>query len=124
MSALPSAFAATRAAHVPVRFYLPVIVSAEHDSALDALVAMKLPRDEAQDLVVASWLRAPGEALLARIDGGRHVATLPLADGRWAAGNAYPEPACPTLADAERRLARLLRGGRRGCIAWVEAHPL
>ncbi|MBK5913542.1 hypothetical protein CCR84_04240 [Rhodocyclus purpureus] len=107
-----------------MRRYFPVIVCAEHDSPLDALVAMKLPRDEAQDLVVASWLRVQGEAIVARIDGGRHVATLPLADGRWAAGNAYPEPACPTLADAERRLARLLRGGRRGCIAWVEAHPL
>ncbi|MBW7901004.1 MAG: hypothetical protein H3C26_05985 [Rhodocyclaceae bacterium] len=98
------------------RRYFPAVVRSEHESALDALVALDLPRDEAMDLVVAAWER-PGGAIVAAVDGGRPVAAVPLADGRWAACNAYPEHACASAAEAERRLGRLLRRGRRGLVA-------
>jgi hypothetical protein len=99
----------------PLR-YLPVIVHSGHDSAFDALVALDVPRDEAMDLVVAHW-SATSVAILAQVDGGRAVAAVPLPDGRWAAGNAYPEHACATAAEAERRLTRLLKRGRHGLVA-------
>ena len=99
----------------PLR-YLPVIVHSGHDSAFDALVALDVPRDEAMDLVVAHWAAA-SSAILTHVDGGRAVAAVPLPDGRWAAGNAYPEHACATAAEAERRLSRLLRRGRHGLVA-------
>lgn len=96
--------------------YLPVIVHSGHESAFDALVALDVPRDEAMDLVVAHW-PAASVAIFAQVDGGRAVAAVPLPDGRWAAGNAYPEHACTTAAEAERRLQRLLKRGRRGLVA-------
>lgn len=98
--------------------YLPAIIRSEHDSAFDALVALDLPRDEAMDLTVAVWGQAGG-AIVATADGGRPVAAVPLPDGRWAACNAYPEHACSGRAEAERRLARLLRRGRRGLVAEI-----
>lgn len=128
---------------LPAARYFPAIICAEYDSPIDALLALKVPRDEALDLVVAAWPawrrqrpeslspaladefanKVCGEAttpelpaLLTQVDGGRHVAVLCTAAGRWAACNAFPEPPCPTLAAAEARLARLLRRGRRGCI--------
>ncbi|WP_221227642.1 hypothetical protein [Rhodocyclus tenuis] len=123
--------------------YFPAIICAEFDSPIDALLALTVPRDEALDLVVAAWpewrreLAAPVSpappdelankvyvaaaaqdlpALLTRISGGRHVAVMLTAAGRWAACNAFPEPPCLSLADAEARLAQLLRRRRRGCI--------
>lgn len=128
---------------LPAVRYFPAIICAEYDSPIDALLALKVPRDEALDLVVAAWPvwqrqrpepfrpaladefanKVYGEAatldlpaLLTQVDGGRHVAVLFTASGRWAACNAFPEPPCPTLAAAEARLARLLRRGRRGCV--------
>ncbi|MFC5299922.1 hypothetical protein [Azospira restricta] len=100
--------------------YFPAVVRSEHESALDALVALDLPRDEAMDLVVAAWGQ-PGGAILAAADGGRAVAAVPLADGRWAACNAYPEQSCASPADAERRLGKLAKRGRRGLVAAVAA---
>ena len=96
--------------------FLPAVVRSEHDSALDALVALDLPRDEAMDLTVAEWGGA-GLAILAAVDGGRPVAAVPLPDGRWAACNAYPEQAAATRSEAERRLQKLLKRGRRGLVA-------
>ncbi|MBI2308831.1 MAG: hypothetical protein HYU78_16205 [Rhodocyclales bacterium] len=100
--------------------YFPAIVRSEHDSALDALVALDLPRGEAMDLLVASW-HQPGCAILAAVDGGRPVAAVPLADGRWAACNTFPEQVGATFADAERSLGKLLRRGRYGLVASVPA---
>jgi hypothetical protein len=42
---------------------------------------------------------------------------VPLPEGRWAACNAYPEHAAATAAESERRLAKLLKRGRRGLVA-------
>lgn len=100
--------------------HLPVIVRSEHDSVLDALLALDLPRGEVMDLVVATWGR-PAGAILATVDGGRPVAAVPLADGRWVAGNAYPEHASASAPEAGRQLARLLRRGRRGLLACIDA---
>jgi len=101
----------------PARRYFPAIVCLECDSPIDALIALCVPRDEAMDLVAASWRGADGACLLATLDGGRQVAALRTPAGRWAACNAFLEPACATLAEAERELARLLRRGRRGYVA-------
>jgi hypothetical protein len=117
--------------------YFPAIIIAVFDSPLDALVALTVPRDEALDIVVASWPvlarcaagnalaakveegnvgSADAPAIVAHIQGGRCVAVLPTAAGRWAACNAFLDPPCHTRVDAERLLARLLRGRRVGCI--------
>lgn len=100
--------------------YFPAIVRSEHESALDALLALDLPRGEAMDLLVASW-HQPGSAILAAVDGGRPVAAVPIADGRWAACNTFPEQVSATLAEAERSLGRLLRRGRHGLVACLPA---
>ncbi len=104
----------------PSLHYLPAVIRSEHESALDALVALDLARDEAMDLVVAAWGQ-PGGAILAAVDGGRAVAAVPCADGRWAACNAYPEQACASPVEAERRLGKLVKRGRRGLVAVVPA---
>lgn len=124
--------------------YFPAVIVALFDSPLDALISLTVPRDEALDLVVASWPAQPrrvagsspvaaaggeggqgdgeaagGEAapaIIAHIQGGRCVAVLPTTAGRWAACNAFLDPPCHTYAEAERFLARLLRARRVGCI--------
>jgi hypothetical protein len=104
--------------------FLPAIIRSEHDSAFDALLALDLPRDEAMDLTVAGWGGGEGFglAILASVDGGRPVAAVPLADGRWAACNVYPEHAAGSCTEAARRLKKLLRRGRHGIVAEVR-HP-
>lgn len=87
---------------------------------LDALVALDLPRADAMNLLVATW-GAPGKAIHATVDGGRPVAAVPLVDGRWAACNTFPEQSGATLAEAQRRLATLLRRGRRGLVVSLAA---
>lgn len=107
----------------PARRYFPAILCDEHDSPIDALISLCVPRDEAMDLVVASWTNAAtqGECLLAVLDGGRTVAALATAPGRWAACNAFPDDAADSASEAGRRLARLLRRGRRGYVAVLPA---
>ena len=87
--------------------FLPLIVCAEFDSPIDALLSLCVPHDEAMDLVAASWSSDGRDCVATQIDGGRAVAVLRLADGRWAACNAYPRHACATRSEAERRLAKL-----------------
>lgn len=99
--------------------YFPVVIHSEHSSAIDALLALDVPRDEVMDLVVAHFGR-PDCTILTRVDGGRAVAAVPLADGRWAAGNAWPEQACESRDEAGRRLLRLCKRGRRGLLAEVD----
>ena len=96
--------------------FMPAVIRSEHDSAFDALLALDVPRDEAMDLTVAVWAN-PGEAIVAAVDGGRAVAAVPLGAGRWAACNANPEQSCTTQRDAERRLGKLAKRGRRGLVA-------
>ena len=64
--------------------YLPVVVCSEHDSPLDALLALHVAQDDAADAVAAALHAcdgdfAPGFAVLAETDGGRPVA----APGGW-----------------------------------------
>jgi len=112
----------TLPARLPVPAYLPAIVRGEFDSALDALLALTVPRDEAMDLLVASWLAVDPGSLLTTIDGGRPVIVLRTASGRWAACNAFLEHSCSSHADAERRLHRLLRRHQRGYVACLPAN--
>ena len=112
---------------LPTRLYFPAVVCAEFDSPIDALVALCVPREEAMDSVTASWSNNTAghwpddlaDSLLATVDGGRTVAVVRTEAQRWAACNAFPELACATRAEAERRLQKLLKRGRRGCVGVV-----
>jgi hypothetical protein len=117
--------------HAPMPFF-PAVICAEFDSPIDALLSLCVPHDEAMDLVAAAWCggaalsataaeaasEADSEAvcILATLDGGRRVAAVPQADGRWAACNAFPDACCATRAEAERLLAKRLKRGRRGLV--------
>ena len=104
--------------------YFPALLCTLCDSPIDALVALCVPRDEAMDLVAASWNSVqpsdqPSDqttCLLATLDGGRTVAALRTEQGRWAACHAFHELACTTRRDAERALSKLLKRGRRGYV--------
>lgn len=100
--------------------YLPAVIRSEHDAALDALLALDLPRDEAMDLLVAAWPQ-DGLAIVAAGDGGRPVAAVPLANGRWAACNVFSAYLAGTPDEARRHLRRLAKRGRRGVVACVPA---
>lgn len=121
---------------MPNRFsvrYFPAVVRAEFDSPLDALRSLCVPHAEAMDLVVASWQTVgkedadsayAGESIVTTIDGGRRVAILPLAGGRWAACYVYLGQATASRAEAERRLRKLVRGKKRGLVGVAEAMHL
>ena len=104
------------------RRYFPAIICGEYDSPIDALLALCVPRDEAMDLVVAAWPAGVDDGcdccvcVLATLDGGRDVAALRRADGRWLACNVFLDSCCATRSEAERLLQKLLKRGRRGCI--------
>ena len=101
--------------------YFPAVICAEFDSPLDALIALHVLQDEAQDLVTAAWSSQEAECVLASVDGGRPVAAIRQPDGRWAACNAFPDEACSTRREAERRLLKLLKRGRKGTIGTIPA---
>lgn len=96
--------------------YFPAIVCAEADSPIDALLALCVPHDEAMALVAASWDSNPQASLITTIDGGRHVAALRTPDGRWAGCHAFIDHACSTPQEAERRLHKLLKRGKKGYV--------
>ena len=98
------------------RRYFPAILCVECDSPIDALVALCIPRDEAMDLVAASWRSEESGCVMATVDGGRSVAALRTAEGRWAACNAFLEPCYATRREAEQQLQKLLKRGRRGFV--------
>lgn len=105
---------------LPAIVYFPAIVRDECDSPIDALVRLGVPRDEAADLVAATWSTphaGNANCILCDIDGGRPVAVLRTPEGRWAACNAFPDKASAERREAERQLAKLLKRGRRGLIA-------
>ena len=104
--------------------FVPVVVCSEHDSPIDALLALHVAHDDAVDAVAAAIHGAagvlpPGFAVLAESDGGRAVAAVRTAEGRWAAGNAFPEKIGSSAAVAERELKRLLKRGRCGLVAQI-----
>jgi hypothetical protein len=96
--------------------YFPAVIRAEYDSPIDALAGLRVPLDEALDIVAAAWADGPARCILAQVDGGRQVAAILLPSGRWAACNAFTEPPCATPREAERRLGKLLRRGQRGTV--------
>ena len=99
--------------------YFPAVQCALCDSPIDALVALCVPRDEAMELVAASWAADHSACVLATLDGGRTVAALRTEQGRWAACNAFHEPTYTTRSDAERALQKLLKRGRRGHVGII-----
>lgn len=99
-----------------VACFVPLIVCAEFDSPIDALLSLCVPHDEVMDLVAASWLGGGRDCVATTVDGGRAVAVLCLPNGRWAACNAYPRHACATRNEADRRLAKLRKRHQRGFI--------
>lgn len=101
--------------------YFPAIIHAEFDSPLDALLSLCVPGDEAMDLVTASWASKEADCVITQIDGGRSVAALRTTQGRWAACNIFPQHAGFSLAEAERRLGKLLRRGQRGMLGRLSA---
>ncbi|MEI7430834.1 MAG: hypothetical protein WCL27_10290 [Betaproteobacteria bacterium] len=96
--------------------YFPAIICAEFDSPIDALIDLCVPQDEALDLVAASWRSGVLSCVLATLDGGREVAALRTADGRWAACNIFLDHCTASRSDAERQLKKLLKRGKRGCV--------
>ena len=103
--------------------YFPAIVCTVCDSPIDALVALCVPRNEAMDLVAASWPESGAGCLVTTLDGGRPVAVLLTPDGRWAACNAFLDLLCATPQEAGRRLEKLLRRGRQGYVGQVRRAP-
>lgn len=99
--------------------YFPAVLCVLCDSPIDALVALCVPRDEAMELVAASWAGDPPSCVLASVDGGRSVAALRTEQGRWAACNAFLDPPCATRHDAERALKKLLKRGRHGYVGTI-----
>lgn len=97
--------------------YFPAIVRAERDSPIDALVALCVPRNEAMDLVAASWAASGSSCLLATVDGGRPVVVLRTPEGRWAACNAFLAEISATRQEAAHRLRKHLKGRHRGFVA-------
>ena len=103
--------------------YFPAIVCVVCDSPIDALVALCVPRDEAMDLVAASWREGEVGCILATLAGGRPVAVLQTPEGRWAACNAFMDELCATPQEAGRRLGKLLKRGRLGYVGQVRRAP-
>lgn len=110
------------------RRYFPATICSEHDSPFDALLALCVARDEVMELVAAACLagEAAGEGvdcIVAKADGGRDVAALRGAHGRWLACNAFLDSCCATRFDAERALEKRCKRGRRGCVGVLPAAP-
>ncbi|WP_291993717.1 hypothetical protein [Candidatus Accumulibacter sp. ACC003] len=101
--------------------YFPAIVCAEHDSPIDALVGLCVPRDEAMNLVTASWTDGAANCLMAIVAGGRTVVVLRTPERRWAACNAFCADLHATPQEAYRRLLQLLKRHRQGYVACLPA---
>ena len=110
------------------RRYFPAVICSEHDSPIDALLALRVAREEVMELVAAACLagEAAGDGVacvVAQADGGRDVAAVRDAHGRWLACNAFLDSCCATAFDAERALAKRRKRGRRGCVGVLPAAP-
>lgn len=103
--------------------YFPAIVCVVCDSPIDALVALCVRRKEATELVNASWYGDERGCIVATLHGGRPVAALLTPEGRWAACNVFLDELFATPQEASRRLAELLRCGRRGYVGHLRYAP-
>jgi hypothetical protein len=100
--------------------YFPAIVCIVCDSPIDALVALCVRRPEAMMIVAAARDNGTESAcLVATLHGGRPIVVLRTPEGRWAACNAFPDPLSAAPEEADRRLQRLLKRGRRGYVAYL-----
>ena len=108
----------------PLFLYCPAIICGEYDSPIDALLGMHVAIDEALNLVAAAWHAGDAGSMLALVDGGRSVAAAPLASGRWAGCNTFPDLGCASRQEAERRLGKLVKRGRRGTVIEVSVPQL
>lgn len=99
--------------------YFPAIVCVVCDSPIDALVALCVPRDEAMELVTASWRGGEEGCIVTTLHGGRRIAVLSTPEGRWAACNAFLDELFATPQEAGRRLDKMLKRGRRGYVGYV-----
>lgn len=106
-----------------MRGYFAAIVCSVCDSPVDALVALCVRRDEAMMLVHAARGGGEPRCIVALLYGGRPVAVVLTPEGRWAACNAFLDEIFATPQEAGRRLDRLLRRGRRGCVGELERTP-
>jgi len=109
----------TALARLPCELYFPAILRVECDSPIDALVALSIPRQEAMDLVAASWGNREPNCLIATTDGGRPVVVLLTREGRWAACNAFLNHPCETYQEADRFLSKVLRRHHHGYVACI-----
>ena len=98
----------------PAISYFPALLCTEHDSPLDALLSLCVSQAEAMNLVAAACLAGDFSCLLTSIDGGRNVAALRTAEGRWAACHAFLDLASHSRPEALRRLQKIRKRGRRG----------
>lgn len=105
------------------RGYFAAIVCIVCDSPVDALVALCVRREEAMMLVHAARHGGEPGCIVALLHGGRPVAVVLTPEGRWAACNAFLDEIFATPQEAGRRLDRLLRRGRRGCVGRIERMP-
>lgn len=103
--------------------HFPAITCSLHNSPIDALVALGVPREEVMELVTANW-HSGSDTIFARIHGGRPVVAIGVAAGRWVACNAFPEKASADPREAQRQLDRLLKRGRQGYVAAATAATL
>lgn len=110
----------TTATHI----HFPAIVRSEHDSPLDALLAVCIPRPEALNLLAAAWAIGGSDCLFSILDGGRPVVVLRTPQGRWAACNAHLGELSLTLHQADRRRAKLEKGQRQAYLASLPSHQL
>jgi hypothetical protein len=74
-------------------------------------------------MVTASWCGDETGCIVTTLHGGRPVAALLTPEGRWAACNAFLDELFATRQEASRRLAELLRRGRRGYVGHVRLAP-
>ncbi len=75
------------------------------------------------ELVVASGWGNETRCIVATLHGGRPIAALLTPEGRWAACNAFLDDLFATPQEAARRLAELLRRGRRGYVGCIRHTP-
>lgn len=99
--------------------YFPAILCVVCDSPVDALVALCVRRGEAMDLVAAAWWHGATGCIVTTLHGGRQIAVIPTADGRWAACNAFLDEIFATPEEATWKLNTLLKRGRTGYVGYV-----
>lgn len=100
--------------------HYPAVAYAEFDSPIDALIALGIPRDEAQETLVATWSATYANHHTAVITATHTeqqylIAALHLPSTRWAACKVFLEKAWSTPREVERRMGQLFKHHAREC---------